>query len=86
MVIYSLPLTRNATLITISFTQYAETCRQNNKGQGSIPCFITTAVLSRFPRKHTGQTRQRWLGLSSHQSGTFWTCQFTLLSHELHTI
>lgn len=73
MVIYSLPLTWSATLITTSFTQYAEICRQNKEGQGSIPCFIITAVLSRFPRKRTGQTSQSWLGLSSHQRWTFWT-------------
>lgn len=69
MVIYSLPLTRSATLITISFTQYAETCRQNNSGQGSVPCFINTAVLRRFPRKRAGQNSRHLLTLSSHKTG-----------------
>lgn len=69
MIIYSLPLTQSATLITISFTQYAETCRQNNSGQGSVPCFINTAVLRRFPRKRVGQNSRHLLTLSSHKTG-----------------
>lgn len=86
-VIYSLPLTQKCHINhTISSTQYAETCRQNKEDQGSILCFIATAVLSRFPRKRTGETRQCWLGLSSPHSRTYWACLFTLLSHELHLI